>query len=150
MNADLQALVAASDAETDHASPAAIARRADVLALRAAGQLRSAAEQFAAGTVLIYSELSAEVDAAQALALAAMGKEPRARQLAATAYDRLRRLRGEPQKFGTQLVAEGAQLALWPVDPATTDSERAKWGLPPLAEIQRRLSARSSFGSDPG
>ena len=57
---------------------------------------------------------------------------------------------GNSQKFGTQLVADGVQLALWPVDPATTDSERAKWGLPPLAEIQRRLSARSSFGSDPG
>lgn len=140
MNADLQSLVAANDAEVDHTSPAAIVRRHVVLALRAQGLLRGPAEQFAAATVLIYSEDLAEVEAAQALALAAMGKDKSARRLAATAYDRLRRLRGEPQKFGTQLVVRGDVLELWPIDPATTDSERAKWDVPPLAEIQRRLA----------
>ncbi len=148
MNAELQELVAACEAESDHQSAAAIARRAAVLALRVAGGLRTAAEQFAAGTVLIYSDSMAELAVAEALALAAMGKEPRARQLAATAYDRQRMLRGEAQKFGTQLIEKDGRLELWPIDPTTTDSERAKWGLPALAEIQRRLTARSSF--DPG
>lgn len=150
MSPELQVVVSASDTETDHQSPAAIARRTAVLALRAAGQLRTAAEQFAAATVLIYSESIVEVAAAEALALGAMGKEPRARQLAATAYDRQRLLRGEAQKFGTQLVEKHGRLELWPVDPATTDSERAKWGLPALAEIRRRLTAQSSFDPGPG
>lgn len=149
MNADLQSLVAANDAEVDHTSLAAIVRRKAVLALRAQGLLRGPAEQFAAATVLISSEDLAEVEAAQALALAAMGKDKIARRLAATAYDRLRRLRGEPQKFGTQLVARGDVLELWPIDPATTDSERAKWDVPPLAEIQRRLAEAANGTQGP-
>ena len=53
-------------------------------------------------------------------------------------FDRLRLLAGAPQKFGTQWRARDGGRELWPVDPATTDSERAKWGLPPLAELRRR------------
>jgi len=132
MDPTLQALLAAHDAETDPRSAAAAARRQAVLALRDAGQLRSAAECCAAATVLLRGELVAEVEAAQALALAAMPTEPRARRLAATAYDRLRLLRGQPQKFGTQWVESDGRAERWPVDPATTDSERAKWDVPPL------------------
>jgi hypothetical protein len=69
-----------------------------------------------------------------------MPTERRARLLAATAYDRLRRLAGEPQKFGTQVVSRDGIRELWPVDPSTTDSERAKWDVPPFAEILRRLT----------
>ncbi len=138
----LQLIVVANDAETDYGSAAAVARRQAVMQMRKAGALRSAADQFAAGTVLIYSELTVEVEAAQALALAAMPTERRARMLAATAYDRLRRLAGKPQKFGTQLVERDGGLELWPVDPATTDSERAKWDVPAFAEIVRRLGTR--------
>jgi hypothetical protein len=47
-------------------------------------------------------------------------------------------LAGAPQKFGTQWRARDGGRELWPVDPVTTDSERAKWGLPPLAELRRR------------
>jgi hypothetical protein len=128
----LQELLAAHDAEVDQRSAAAAARRQAVMALREAGQLRSAAERCAAAAVLLVGELVAEVEAAQALALAAMPTEPRARRLAATAYDRLRMLRGQPLKFGTQWVDRDGRAELWPVDPATTDSERAKWDVPPL------------------
>ena len=32
----------------------------------------------------------------------------------------------------------GDRWVLWPVDPATTDAERAEWDVPPLAEALRR------------
>jgi hypothetical protein len=100
--------------------------------------LTSPADRVAAAGLLVGSDDKAEVEAAQALALAAFGALPAARPLAAAAFDRLRLLAGAPQKFGTQWLARDGAVELWPVDPATTDSERAKWGLPPLAELRRR------------
>lgn len=117
---------------------AAAAARAEVLALRAAGQVQGPAEMAAGAQVLLGGTTFAELDAAQALALAAMARERRARALAAAAYDKLRWLRGEPQKFGTLWVTGAAGPEPWRVDPATTDSERAKWDVPPLAELLRR------------
>ena len=138
MDPTLQALVAAHAAERDHRSAAAVARRTAVLAMHAAGQLRSPAVRCAAAAVLLAGEQVAEVEAAHSLALAALRGEAGARRLAATAYDRLRMLRGEPQKFGTQWVERNGRSELWAVDPATTDSERAKWDLPPLAQLRAR------------
>lgn len=86
---------------------------------------------------LLASSDLADVAAAEALLLGAMARDPRARPLAARAFDRRRRLRGEPQKFGTEVVECDGRRALWPVDPATTDSERSKWGLPSLTELRR-------------
>jgi hypothetical protein len=100
--------------------------------------------QLAAANALLTSDVVSDVELAHTLALAAMRAEPLARRVAATAYDRLRMLAGAPQKFGTQGVVRDGQRVQWPVDPATTDSERAKWGLPSLAELvelQRRAAA---------
>ncbi|HZN38041.1 MAG TPA: hypothetical protein VFD82_04515 [Planctomycetota bacterium] len=138
----LRHIVSGHEAETDHRCSAAASRRQAVMAMQKAGALRSAADQLAAASVLVFSEVAAEVQAAQALALTAMPMLRRARLLAATAYDRLRRLAGEPQKFGTQVVEREGARELWPVDPNTTDSERAKWDVPPLAEILRNLGKR--------
>lgn len=118
------------------------ARRAAVLALRHGGRLRGVADKIAAAAVLVESDVRSEVEAAHALAVAAMASDARARLVAATAFDRLRLLAGRPQKFGTQMVGDGATRRLWTVDPATTDSERAKWGVPALAELQRRCAER--------
>jgi hypothetical protein len=144
MNEDddlLARLCAAHEAETDHDSAAASARRAAVLALRAGGRLVAPAAQCAAARVLLVGTMPAEIEAAQALALAAMPHERAARRLAAEAYDRLRVLAGRPQKFGTQSVRRDGRVELWPLDPGTTDSERAKWDVEPLAELQRRAGA---------
>jgi hypothetical protein len=112
--------------------------RAAAMALVREHALTSPADRVAAAGLLVGSDDKAEVEAAQALALAAFGALPAARPLAAAAFDRLRLLAGAPQKFGTQWLARDGAVELWPVDPATTDSERAKWGLPPLAELRRR------------
>lgn len=117
------------------------AGRARWLARHRAGELVTDAERLAAGEELLQSDRADEVEAAQQLLLAAMAGEPRARALAATAYDRLRMLSGRPQKFGTQVVRRDGRAELWPVDPATTDTERSKWGLPGLADLQRRAEA---------
>ena len=56
--------------------------------------------------------------------------------------ERVRMLRDQPQKFGTQTVERDGRHELWPVDPATTDSERAKWDLPTLADLERGVEER--------
>lgn len=45
---------------------------------------------------------------------------------------------GRPQKYGTQYTLVDGRYALYPVDPATTDAERAQYDVPALAEAQAR------------
>jgi hypothetical protein len=127
--ARLAELLAAHVGDADGRSAAAVARRAEVRALHSSAPFTTAADRIAAARILGDSDVTADVELAQSLALAAMAQDSAARPLAARAFDRLRVLAGRPQKFGTQPGH--------PVDPTTTDSERAKWGLPPLAELQR-------------
>lgn len=114
------------------------ARRQALLALVAAGAVADPTDQVDAARILLAGEDLAEVAAAERLALAAMARAAAARPLAAAAFDRQRLLRGEPQKFGTQTVVREGRVELWPVAATTTDSERAKWGVPPLAELRAR------------
>ncbi len=139
MSPSLAELVARYAADYGLAGDGAAELRAEVMRLCAAGALAAAGDKVVAAEILVDSDDPAQVDAASSLALAAMAQDRRGRLLAATAYDRLRRLRGQPQKFGTQVDEDGEVAALWPVDPATTDSERAKWDVPPLAELRQRL-----------
>ena len=46
---------------------------------------------------------------------------------------------GQPQKYGTQFQAWKLRL---PIDPTTTDEERAKFGVPPLAEAEKRIKEK--------
>ena len=82
----------------------------------------------------------ADADRAHQLAVRGMRADPRLSVVAAMAYDRLRVLAGRPQKFGTQAVADEGRLVPWPVDPATTDTERAKWGVGPLQRLLERIA----------
>jgi hypothetical protein len=129
MSADPQArLRAALDASPDDAA-GRTARAAELLALQQSRAIVAVADQLAAAVILVGGSSRAELEAAQALALAAAPKSPAARPLVARAFDRLRQLAGQPQKYGT--------LADWPVDPHTTDAERSKWGVPPLGQLGR-------------
>lgn len=98
------------------------------------------AVRVAAAAALLDSDQPRHVELAQAMALEAMAGRREARAIAARAFDRLRVLAGRPQKFGTQVRVGDGVRSLHPVDPATTDSERAKWDLPSLAELQRRAA----------
>jgi hypothetical protein len=103
----------------------------------------ASSEQLAALPRLLASADLATVQFAQQLALAAMRREPAARVYAATAQDRLRVLAGQPQKFGTQHHVVDGVRQLWPVDAWTTDSERAKWGLPSLVALRAAAEGSS-------
>ena len=46
---------------------------------------------------------------------------------------------GKPQLYGTQFKQVDGKWVLWDVDPAVTDTERAKWDVPSLAEARQRL-----------
>lgn len=63
-----------------------------------------------------------------------------ARWLAAASLDRYLVFSGMPQKYGTQTVFDPAlqRLVVPPVDPRTTDAERAEWGVEPLATFLKR------------
>lgn len=116
----------------------------DHLAERArAGRLGDAAARLRAAEQLLDSDDREHVTLAQSLALALLAQQPGARLVAARAFDRLRLLAGQPQKYGTATHLVDGRLQLWPVDPGTTDSERAKWGVPALAELLRRSQPAS-------
>ena len=142
MTSRAEALRAQHAADGD--ATAAAARRAEMRALHAGGGVLSANDKVAAVVVLMDSEEVADVQLAQDLALAVMAQRPSTRPLAAFAFDRLRMLAGRPQKFGTQVVVRDGARELWTMEPGTTDSERAKWGLPPLAELLRAAVTGSS------
>ncbi len=105
-------------------------RRARAAVLAQAAGLQPAALA-AAAFVLLWGD-ARDVALALELAQRAMGGHRPAGRLAAAAFDRQRQCEGRPQKFG-----------LWPgeVAPGTTDSERAKWGVPPMAELRRTALA---------
>ncbi len=63
-----------------------------------------------------------------------------ARWLAAPAYDRWLMYQDRPQKYGTQFPFNGERWELWPVDPATTDDERAEWHVPSLEASLRQAA----------
>lgn len=63
-----------------------------------------------------------------------------ARQLVALTIDRYLSMTQGYQKYGTQRLndLETGKEELVPIDRKTTDSERAKYGVPPLAELLKR------------
>lgn len=139
-------LVAAALADPEPDGVAAAARRSLLVQMSRDGQLPNAAARGAVAEALLRGGDLVAVQVAETLALGAMGGWPQARVLAARAFDRKRQLAGQPQKFGTVWTVGAQGPELWPVDPATTDSERAKWGLPGLAELRRRVQAGDGSG----
>lgn len=139
---ELAAWLAKARREGAADAAAAQQRASDVAAAHRAQPWTALVDRLAVAELLLGSEVVADVELAQTLALAALAKSPAARPLAARAFDRLRRLAGQPQKYGTEVVVRDGGTELWPVDGVTTDSERAKWGIAPLAELQRAAAAR--------
>jgi hypothetical protein len=114
-------------------------RRYRVAAVIDAGGLVEPADYYHAAMVFQHGVDLADYLRAHELALKAadLGYRP-ARWLAAAAYDRWLMTQGRPQKYGTQYRASAGKWALWDVDPETTDEERSRWDVPPLADAKRR------------
>jgi hypothetical protein len=120
--------------------------RARVIEIVARGEIESPAEAVQAAFVLCSSRDAGELAMAHELALAgADGGDARGLPLAAEALDRALVLRGETQRYGTQIGFEPVlgRYRVLPVDPHTTDADRAAFGLPTLAELEQ---IAESFG----
>jgi hypothetical protein len=90
-----------------------------------------------------------EIQRAHDLALAAVALDPThgaAKWLAAASEDRKLVYENRPQKWGTQYTLIDGAWALWPVDPAISDAQRAEWNVRPLADalaLAGQINARS-------
>ena len=114
-------------------------RRARVEALVEEGRVVSGADYFYAAMVFQHgSSLDSFRKAHEFASRARDLGDGRAAWLAAASLDRWLTTLGRPQRFGTQFQAIGGRWRLLPVDPETTDEERAAWNVPPLAENLKR------------
>jgi|GEM_PF-701469 len=114
------------------------ARRGRVEELFAAGAIRTAEDHLHAALVFQHGDRLEHYWQAHELAMRAveLGHGPPARWLAAASYDRWLMHQGLPQKFGTQYRMAGARYVLHEVDPLTSDADRARWDVPPLAQAE--------------
>lgn len=105
------------------------------------GELTTATDYYNASWILVASQKEADLSLARDFALKAveLGDE-RGFRIAATAIDKLNRIDGLPQRYGTQYEFNQflGRWRLYPVDPATTDAERESMGIPPLRELYER------------
>jgi hypothetical protein len=114
-------------------------RRHRVAAAIDAGGLVEPADYYNAAMVFQHGVDLGDYWRAHELAVKAADRGYRqARWLAAAAYDRWLMSQGRPQKYGTRYRAAAGKWALWDVDPETTDEERSRWDVPPLADAKRR------------
>ncbi|GGO29682.1 hypothetical protein [Deinococcus humi] len=119
-------------------------RREQTLKLLQSGRLSTPADFVGAAFLFQHGDCPAAYELASKLAAQAIAAgerpgsspHPIARWIYAATYDRWQRSLGQPQKYGTQYlrVGEGCNYRLEPYDPATTDAERAAYGVPPLEE----------------
>lgn len=122
-------------------------RRAEVLRLLRAGEVRTARDHHSAALVLQHGDTSEDYRLAHALATVAATLDPandRARWLQAATWDRLMLALGRKQWYGTQFrQGKDGAVALQPVEPgAVTDADRAAFEVPRLAEAEARAQGR--------
>lgn len=146
-NAELRALYIADQADRQGELPSDLherdaARLARVEQLLQSGALRTGEDCLHAAFLFQHGTRLEHYWQAHELAMQAveLGHGPPARWLAAAAYDRWLMHQGLPQKFGTQYRLAGSRWVLHQVDPATSDAERTRWDVPPLAEAEARTT----------
>lgn len=104
------------------------------------GELRSARDHLRAAVVLAESAAPSDWELAAELGRKAadMG-EPLGLRVAAEAIDKDLVKQGKAQRYGTQWIWDPSRQAwrLYPIDPTTTDDERAAAGVPSYAELVR-------------
>jgi hypothetical protein len=127
-------------------------RREEVMIYLQAAQIIRATQLYEAAIIFQNGDCPAHFQLAADLALRAhkLG-DPNAGWLYAIATDRYLLNTGVLQRYGTQYTVDlEGHFALCPVDSATTDADRAQWGLPPLAELRSRADEiEIPFGQGP-
>jgi uncharacterized protein DUF6624 len=111
-------------------------RRSRGMAKLTAGQVRSPGDCYHLAVLLQHGGSPSHYQLAHELSRrAAAAGHPGAARLSAATHDRWLMHHGLPQKYGTQYVLIDGEWAHWHTDPATTDEERARFGVPPLADL---------------
>ena len=116
-------------------------RRVEVLELLQQGKISLAPDLYHAAMIFQHGNCADHYKLANELAerSMALGYAP-ARWLYAASRDRYLVAIGKPQQFGTQLHWDKYRQWYMPsVDVRTTDEERARYGVPPMAELWQRL-----------
>ncbi len=102
-----------------------------------AGVIVAPLDRFRAAMIFQHGRTTDDYRLAHDLARAAAeGGCREARWLKAATEDRLLLSQDLPQRYGTQSVDVNGRFELAPIDPATTDAERAEWDVPPLAKAR--------------
>jgi hypothetical protein len=117
------------------------AAQKEVRELLKRGQIVGREDYYQAALMLTNSFCRSDTVLARGLADRAfiLGKAE-AGPLYAQAIDRLALFDGLPQRFGTQTrFGQHCEVTPYPTDPKTSDSERQKYGIAPLAMLQRQL-----------
>jgi hypothetical protein len=130
------------------------ARRVETLKLLQSGRLSTPADFVGAALLFQHGDCPAAYELANRLAAQAIAAgerpggtvHPTARWIYAATFDRWQLNLGLPQKYGTQYRRQGeaCQYQLASYNPATTDAERAKYGVPPLKEALARADQLSA------
>lgn len=113
-------------------------RRIEVLEYIQNGQIHTARDLVYAAYIFQHGDCSEHYRLGNRLAQVAMDTGySDALWIYAATLDRYLMSLGKPQKFGTQYTQIDGEFKLYPVDPATTDAERARYNVPPLSEAIR-------------
>jgi hypothetical protein len=120
-------------------------RRVEVMAFIKDGKLATGFDFFYAAFVFQHGNCPEHYELANELAEQAIGlfdegsDKDNAKWIYAASLDRYLMSMGELQKFGTQYnTTDGCTYFLEPVDPATTDEERAAYNVPSLEDAKRQ------------
>jgi hypothetical protein len=130
-------------------------RARTVRKLIAEGALVDTQQRFEAAVLLAETQDPADLDLAIELAFqAAEEGDRRGFRVAAEAIDKQLMLAGRLQRYGTQYVRDPllSKWRLYPLDPATTDAERARMGVPSQAELiaaEQRLNQAEAKSAQP-
>lgn len=133
------------------------ARRLEVLKLLQAGRLTTPTDLVGAAFIFQHGNCTDHYLLANKLSAQAIARgerpgatpHPVARWIYAATYDRWLTTQGKPQKYGTQYTTKtktmnACDFELMPYDPTTTDTERAKYGVPALAEALAQADKMSA------
>lgn len=113
-----------------------IDHRRKVLGMLERTQISSAQELYLAAFIFQHGACSDDYALSNKLAEAAISRGSKdAKWLYAASMDRYLVSKHLPQKFGTQFRIENGEQRLLPLDDTTTDEDRKKYNVPPLAEL---------------
>ena len=120
-------------------------RRIEVLGYILQGQIHAPRDLVYAAFVFQHGDCPGHYAFAHRLATFALDVGyDEARWIYAATLDRYLMSLGQPQKYGTQYTWEQGAYKLYPVDPATTDAERAEYNLPPLSVALQQVPGGGS------